>query len=169
MWQIHLSPKTQKILMSVWLKMIKKTHLESMGSGFRQFVALVTYMWWNQPVTLHILISRLSIIFSGCALPLDPKNLLQFRDRVTYPTIIQWICLRENLQETMVFTTNYRGFPIDVPLNQSNEWSLVRLAEVRERESRRHQSFGNNRPMMPADFQGARIALCGKEKTHHWS
>ena len=92
-----LKPKNTK---QNGVRMIKKTHLESMGSGFRQFVAFVTYMWWNQPVTLHILISRLSIIFSGCALPLDPKNLLQFRDRVTYPTIIQWICSRENLQET---------------------------------------------------------------------
>ena len=164
MWQIHLSPKTQKY----WC-MIKKTHSESMGSGFRQFVALVTYMWWNQPVTLHILISRLSIIFSGCALPLDPKTYCNFGIELHTLTIIQWICLRENLQETMVFTTNYRGFPIDVPLYQSNEWSLVRLAEVREREPRRHQSFGNNRPMMPADFQGGRLALCEKEKTHHWS
>ena len=33
----------------------------------------------------------------------------------------QWIGLRENLQETIDFPMKYRGFPVNVPLNQSIE------------------------------------------------
>jgi hypothetical protein len=32
---------------------------------------------------------------------------------------VQWIGLRENLQETMVFTIKKWGFPVNFPLNQS--------------------------------------------------
>ena len=32
---------------------------------------------------------------------------------------IQWIGLRENLQETIEFPIKYGGFPVNSPLNQS--------------------------------------------------
>ena len=35
--------------------------------------------------------------------------------------ISHWIGLRENLKETMVFTIKYGGFPVNFPVNQSNE------------------------------------------------
>ena len=35
----------------------------------------------------------------------------------------QWIGLRENLQETMVFTIKYRGFPVNFPIIQFYEVS----------------------------------------------
>ena len=32
-----------------------------------------------------------------------------------------WIGLRENLQENMVFTIKYGGFPVNFPLNQPSD------------------------------------------------
>ena len=51
---------------------------------------------------------------------------LLFRAEVHTPTI-PVIGLRENLQETMVFTIKY-GFPAKFPLNQSIEqWDVFRI------------------------------------------
>ena len=40
-------------------------------------------------------------------------------------SFVQWIGLRENPQETMDFPIKYGGFPVNFPLNQSNQRSLI--------------------------------------------
>jgi ATP/ADP translocase len=51
-----------------------------------------------------------------------PKWLVVWNMTFIFHFIYQWLGLRENLQETMVFTIKYGFFPVNFPLNQSIEY-----------------------------------------------
>ena len=58
-----------------------------------------------------------------CHLEINKYICLRFRKVLseTVKFLTQWVGLRDNLQETMVFPINYKGFPVDCALNQSND------------------------------------------------
>ena len=74
-------------------------------------------------------------------------------------SMYHWIGLRDNLQETMLFTTKYRGFygfPVNCSLNQSNEWPFFpHLSKV---EKPNHSTDGPWPSLSRASHEPPRMA-----------